>query len=167
MFMSFFATSLCGGSSTARRPLPRVDPPPKGEIWERFPGDEDFFGVPNAVVWRTRRQAKKFLEKKKKEKEAGEEGEGDDDKHAHAEDGDGDGDGVWDGGDEGDGPGAGEGAPWANRDEGMGVEVAGLEGEGVVGDGSVVGEGEGAVSSGAPRAPPTTQEEYPRDVQRD
>ena len=41
----------------------------------------------------------------------------------------------------------------------MWVEVAGLEGEGVMGDRSVVGEGEGGVTSGAPRAPPTTQEE--------
>ena len=38
-------------------------------------------------------------------------------------------------------------------------EVAGVEGEGFVGDGVVVGEGEGGVCSGAPCAPPTTQEE--------
>ena len=31
----------------------------------------------------------------------------------------------------------------------------GVEGEGVAGDGVLVGEGEGEVSSGAPRAPPT------------
>ena len=49
--------------------------------------------------------------------------EGDDDADADAEDGDKDGDG--DGGDERDGPGAREGAPGANWDEGMGVEVAG------------------------------------------
>ena len=47
----------------------------------------------------------------------------------------------------------------ANRDEGMWVVVAGVEGEWVVGDGVVVGEGEGEVSSGAPCAPPTAQEE--------
>ena len=69
---------------------------------------------------------------------------------------DGNGDGDGDGGDQGDGPGAGECALGvsANRDEGMGVVVAGVEGEGVVGGGVVVGEGEGEVSSGAPRAPP-------------
>ena len=38
------------------------------------------------------------------------------------------------------------------------MEVAGVEGEGVVGDGVVVGEDEGEVSSGAPCAPPPTQE---------
>ena len=99
--------------------------------------------MPKAAVWQTRRQAKKSPDKKKKEKEAGEEGEGDDDDDADAEDGDGDGDRDWDGGDKGDGPGAVEGAAGADPDEGMGVEVAGLEGEGVVDDGSVVGEGEG------------------------
>ena len=41
----------------------------------------------------------------------------------------------------------------------MGVGVTGVEGEGVVGDGVVVGEAEGEVSSGALCAPPTTQEE--------
>ena len=46
MLMSFFATRGCGGSRTARRSLPRVDPPPKGETWVRFPGDEKLFGVP-------------------------------------------------------------------------------------------------------------------------
>ena len=67
----------------------------------RFPGDEDLFGVPKAAVWRTQRQAQKFLEKKSKDKEAGEEGEGDkDDEDANAEDQDG----------PGDGDGAGEGA---------------------------------------------------------
>ena len=93
-------------------------------------------------MWRTRRQAKKFLEKKRKEKEAGEEREGADDKDGYAEDGDGDGDG--------DGGEAGRGAPGANPDEGMGVEVDGLEGEGVVGDGTLVGEGEGGSKCGAP-----------------
>ena len=104
-------------------------------------------------MWRTPRQARKFLEKKKKEKEAGEERLGDDDEDVDAEDGDGDGDG--DGGDQGDGPGEGEGAPGANRDEGMGAEVSGLDGEEVAADGLVVGEGEGGVSSGgpAPRRP--------------
>ena len=34
-----------------------------------------------------------------------------------------------------DSPREGEGAPVANRDEGMGVEVARLEGGGLVGDG--------------------------------
>ena len=97
-------------------------PPPKGETWVRFPGDEELFGVPKTAVWRSRRQAKKFLEKKRKEKEAGEEREGDDDEDTDAEDGDGDGDG--DGGDQEDGPGAGEGAPGANRDGVTGVEVA-------------------------------------------
>ena len=29
MFMLLFATRGCGGLSTARRPLPRVDPPPQ------------------------------------------------------------------------------------------------------------------------------------------
>ena len=116
----------------------------------RLPGDKELFGVPKAAVWRTRRQAKKFLKKKRKEKEAGEEREDDDDEDADAEDGDGDGDG--DGGDQGDGLGAGEGAPGANRDEGMGVEVAGVEGEGVVGDGVVVGEDQGGGKfRGAPR----------------
>ena len=115
--------------------------------------------MPKAAVWRTRRQAKKFLEKKRKEKEAGEAGEGDNNEDPGAEDGNGDGDGDGDGGDQGVGPQAGEGAPGANRDEGMGVEVAGLEGEGVVGDESVVGKGDKGVSSGAPRAPPTTQDE--------
>ena len=110
--MSFFTTRGCGGSSTARRPLPRVPPPPpKGETWVRFPGDEELFGVPKAAVWRTRRQAKKFLGKKRKDKEAGEEREGDDDEDADAKDGDGDGDRDGDGGDQADGPGAGEGAP--------------------------------------------------------
>ena len=65
MLMSFFATRGCGGSSMARRPLPRVDPP-KGETGVRFPGDKQLCGVPQAAVWRTRRQAKKFLEEKKK-----------------------------------------------------------------------------------------------------
>ena len=136
-----------------------MDAGPKGETWVRFRGDEELFGVPRAAVCRTRRQAKKFLEKKRKEKEAGEEREGDNDEDADAEDGDGDGDWDGDGRDLGDGPGAGEGAPGANRDEGMGVEVAGLEGKRVVGDGSVVGQGEGGVRSRAPRAPATTQEE--------
>ena len=136
-----------------------MDPPQRGNMGEVPGGRGTFTGVPKAAVWRTRRQAKKFVDKKKKEKEAGEEREGDDDEDVDAEDGDGDGDGDADGGYEGDGPGAGEGAPGANRDEGMGPEVAGLDGEGVVGDGSVVGEGEGAGSSGAPHAPPTTQEE--------
>ena len=122
--------------------------------------------MPKAAVWQTRRPAKKFLEKKRKEKEEGEEREGDeDDEDADAEDGDGYGDG--DGGDEGDGPAAGEGAPGAHRDEDLGVQLAGVEGERVVGDGVAVGEGEGGVSFGAPYAPPTTQEESPREVQRD
>ena len=101
--------------------------------------------MPKAAVWQTRRQAKNFREKKRKEKEAGEERQDDNHEDADAEDGDRDGDG--DGGYQGDGPRAGDGAPAANRDEGMGVEVAGLEVEGVVGDGSVVGEGEAGVSS--------------------
>ena len=41
----------------------------------------------------------------------------------------------------------------------MGVVVAGHEGEGAMGDGVVVGEGEEAVSSRAPRTPPTTRED--------
>ena len=105
-------------------------PPPKGETWVRFPGDEELFGVPKAAVWRTRRQAKKFLEKQRKENEAGEERKGDEDDE-DAENGDGDEAGDGDGGDEGDGLGAGEGAPGANRDEGMGVGVARVEGEGI------------------------------------
>ena len=76
--------------------------------------------MPKAAVWRTRRQAKKFLEKKKKKKEAGEERESDDNEDADAEDKDGDRDGDGDGGDEGDGPGAREGAAGANWDAGMG-----------------------------------------------
>ena len=96
-------------------------------------------------------------EEEEGEEEAGEQREGDDDEDANAEDGDGDGNG--DRGAKGDAPRVGEGAPGANRDEGIGVEVAGWKGEGVVGDGSVVGQGKGEVSSGAPRAPPTTQEE--------
>ena len=71
MFVSFFATRGCGGLSMARRPLLRVDPSPKGETWVRFPGDKELFGVPKAAVWRTRRQAKNFLEKKKQENEGG------------------------------------------------------------------------------------------------
>ena len=60
----------------------------------------------------------------------------------------------WDGGDHGHGRGASVGAPWVSRNDDMGVESAVLEGEAVV-----VGEGEGGLSSGAPRATPMTQEE--------
>ena len=96
------------GIENGKEALAAGGPPPKGETWVSFPGDEEFFGVPKDAVWRTRRQAKKFFEKKRKE-EAGEEREGDeDDEYAGTEDGDGDGDG--DGGDKGDGLGAGEGA---------------------------------------------------------
>ena len=28
-------------------------PPPKGETWVTFPGDEALLGVPKAAVWRT------------------------------------------------------------------------------------------------------------------
>ena len=104
MFMLLFARRGCGESSTASRPLSLVDPPPKGETWVMFPGDEELFGVPKAAVWWTRKQAKKFLEKKRKEREAGEERQGDDDEDADAEDADGDGDGDGDEGDQGDGP---------------------------------------------------------------
>ena len=71
---------------------------------------------------------------------------------ADAEDEDGDGSG----GHQGDGLGEGEGAPRvsANRDEGMGVVVSGLEGEGVVGDGVVLIKGQGGVIWGAPRPRP-------------
>ena len=44
----------------------------------------------------------------------------------------------------------------ANRDEGMGLGVAGAEVEAVVVDRVVVGEGEEEVSSGVPCRPPTT-----------
>ena len=108
----------------------------QGETWVRFLVDEELFGVLKAAVWRTRKQAKKFLEKKKKEKEVGEEGEGDkEDEDTDTEDRDKSGDG----GDQGDGPGAVEGALGANWDEGMGVAVDGVDGEGVECDGMVVG----------------------------
>ena len=75
------------------------------------------FGVPNARVWRTRRQAKNLFEKKRKEEEAGEDKDGDDDdKEADNEDGDEDGNGDGDGRDQEDGPEASEGAPEANMD---------------------------------------------------
>ena len=57
-------------------------PPPKGATLVRFTRDEELFGV-----WRTRRQAKKCVEKKTKEKEAGEERK--DYKDEDAKDGDG------------------------------------------------------------------------------
>ena len=117
--------------------------PKRGNMGE-VPGDKELFGVQKAAVWRTRRQVRKFLQKGRKEKEAGEEREGDNDHHdAEAEDGDGDGDGVGDGGDEGNGPRPGKGALGDDRDEGMRVDVARVEGERVVGEGVVVGKGEG------------------------
>ena len=121
--------------------------------------------MPNAAVWRTRRRAKKFLEKKRKETEAGEEREGDDDEDADAEDGDGDRDGDGDGGDQGDGPGH------VRMHQGLtGISVWGWRSPGRRVKGwwvtGLVGKGEGGVSSWAPRAPSTTQEEQPRAVQR-
>ena len=148
--MSFFATrGVCGDRARQGGPCRGWTPPPIVETWVRLPGDEELFGGPKAEVWRTQRQAKKFLEKHRRERKAGEGRGADDDEDAEAEDRDRNGEGVGDGGDQEDGLGAGEGAPGANRDEGMGVEVTGVEGEGVVGDGVVVGEGERGVSSGA------------------
>ena len=57
--------------------------------------------------------------------------------------------------------------------EGEGVVGEEVEGEGVVGEGVVVGEGDGGDSgagderSGAPTGPPTTQDFWVRDTQRD
>ena len=42
MFLSFFATRGCGGSSTARRPLQRVPPPQRGNMGE-VPGGRGTF----------------------------------------------------------------------------------------------------------------------------
>ena len=105
-------------------------PPPKGETWVRFPWDKELFGVPKAAVWRTRRQAKRFLEKKRKEKEAGEEREGDDHEDADAEDGDGGGDGDGNG----ETKGMREMRVWGWRSPGWRLKS--------MGDGVVVGKGE-------------------------
>ena len=55
----------------------------------------------------------------------------------------------------------------ANRDEGMGVMVAGSEREGVMVDRLLLGEGESEVSFGARHAPPTTQERNSRGTNKE
>ena len=114
--------------------------------------------MPKAALWQTPRQPKTYLDNKRKEKEAGEEREGnEDDQIADASDEDGEGNG----GGQGDGQRARERAPVvsASWNEGMRVVVTRVEGEGVVGDTVLVGEGQGEISSGAPRSPWTTQED--------
>ena len=79
--------------------------------------------------------------------------------------GDGDGDGDGEGRPK---AGASEGAPGATRYEGMGVEVGGVDVEGMVADrgGGGVVEGERGAKFGVPCAPRTADEEEPRDIQR-
>ena len=150
--MSFFWTMGSGGSSRAKRPLPRVAPPGVGETWISFPKDPELFAIPRASVWKTKTHAKTFLAKMMAAEEDDKEEDADADEENDGDEGN---DGDGDGGDEGDGTGAGLGATGANRGGGVGEEVEGVEGErmeleGVEGEG-VVGEGvegEGVVGEG-------------------
>ena len=155
--MSFFATRGCGDRAQQGGPCRRWTPPKKGKHGWRSHGTNTFWCADGRGVADLKASHKVPREEEEGEEEAGEEREGDDDEYADAEDGHGD--GNEDRGAKGDAPLVGEGAPGANRDEGIGVEVGGLRVKGLVHDGSVVDQGKGEVSSGAPRAPPTTQEE--------